>query len=298
MKNSEFKPSEYIGKSGIYKLSIGGHIYVGSSKNLANRLIEHRSDLNHNQHSNQFLQNCFNKYGKDNLEIDILEYCDPEIRFDREKYWIDTLKSDLNAVDPKYIPPLTDQQKITLQESAKIAREIRSNQLLTETAIECYDYLGEYIQTFKNVVEAAKYFNTRADVIQKACSGYKKGLSCRGYRLRYENSKVPVQKFPLDSNQIGRRLDFYYIDDEGNEHLAFTNIKNVYKFFAEQVTKNKNKPIILIPKTKICSEEWDGLDYKANHIPSSIESVEKDQRLDKVTLADGAEGEISTSAAL
>ncbi len=40
------------GKSGVYKLSAGGHIYVGSSKNLYARLAEHRSDLYYRRHSN------------------------------------------------------------------------------------------------------------------------------------------------------------------------------------------------------------------------------------------------------
>ena len=36
---------ELNNKSGIYKFSAGGHIYIGSSKNLYARLAEHRADL-------------------------------------------------------------------------------------------------------------------------------------------------------------------------------------------------------------------------------------------------------------
>lgn len=73
-------------KSGIYKLSIGGHIYVGSSKDLYSRLKEHRSDLKYQKHNNTFLQNVFNKDGIDNLDFEILEYCEPDIRIEREKF--------------------------------------------------------------------------------------------------------------------------------------------------------------------------------------------------------------------
>lgn len=72
-------------KSGIYKLSAGGHIYVGSSKNLYDRLREHKIDLLNNKHSNSFLQNVFNKYGIKNIEVEILEFCDPEIRITKER---------------------------------------------------------------------------------------------------------------------------------------------------------------------------------------------------------------------
>ena len=70
---------ELNNKSGIYKLSVGGHVYIGSSKNLYARLAEHRSDLKENRHSNNFLQKVYNKYGIENMQIepDILVYNDP-----------------------------------------------------------------------------------------------------------------------------------------------------------------------------------------------------------------------------
>lgn len=48
-------PDNWENKSGIYKLSAGGHIYIGSSKNLRQRLLEHRLDLLDNKHTNPFL---------------------------------------------------------------------------------------------------------------------------------------------------------------------------------------------------------------------------------------------------
>ena len=73
-------------KSGIYKLSAGGHIYVGSSKNLYSRLTEHRHDLESENHKNDFLQKVSNKYGINNIKIDIIEFCNPEDRIIKEKY--------------------------------------------------------------------------------------------------------------------------------------------------------------------------------------------------------------------
>lgn len=73
-------------KSGIYKLSCGGHLYIGSSKSLYSRLMEHRTDLLNNKHSNDFLQRVSNKYGIQNIVVEILEFCDPQIRIKREKY--------------------------------------------------------------------------------------------------------------------------------------------------------------------------------------------------------------------
>lgn len=77
---------ELMNKSGIYKLSAGGHVYIGSSKNLYARLTEHKTDLYNKKHSNLFLQSVSNKYGVENIRVDIIEYCDPKDRITREKY--------------------------------------------------------------------------------------------------------------------------------------------------------------------------------------------------------------------
>lgn len=73
-------------KSGVYKLSAGGHVYIGSSKNLHSRLVEHKHDLERQIHSNSFLQNVCDKYGIDNIRIDIIEFCPESDRILREGY--------------------------------------------------------------------------------------------------------------------------------------------------------------------------------------------------------------------
>lgn len=72
--------------SGVYKISLNEHVYIGSSKNLYSRLAEHRSDLFYKRHSNDFLQRVCDKYGIENFIIDIIEFCEPSIRTAREKY--------------------------------------------------------------------------------------------------------------------------------------------------------------------------------------------------------------------
>jgi len=61
--------------SGIYcvtNLTTGKH-YIGSSKNIFNRLRCHISQLNNNTHSNQLLQNDWNKYGATDFIVEVLE---------------------------------------------------------------------------------------------------------------------------------------------------------------------------------------------------------------------------------
>ncbi len=47
--------------------------YVGISNNIEQRWRNHKSDLKHNHHKNQYLQRSWNKYGEENFEFTILE---------------------------------------------------------------------------------------------------------------------------------------------------------------------------------------------------------------------------------
>lgn len=245
----EISSKELKGKSGVYKLSAGGHIYIGSSKNLYYRLIEHRRDLLNNAHFNGFLQNVFNKYGKDNLMVEIVEFCAPEDRISRESFWIKELHADMNATDP-VTHELSEESKQKLSKSILKGRE--EGKYLTcydLNEIECYDYFGDYIKSFKNKEEAAKELNMNKKTIQYLAGGYRKGASQHGIRLRYSDSKVPPLKFTVNPQYLGKYYNFYYINDEGKEELAFHDVRDLYPFMASQLMAKKDK-ITLIPKLK------------------------------------------------
>lgn len=82
-------------KSGIYLiLSFCDYkVYVGQSKDIGNRFQAHKYKLKHNKHHNKHLQSAYNKYGVSNFIFQIIEECPEEIRDEREKFWIDELKS-------------------------------------------------------------------------------------------------------------------------------------------------------------------------------------------------------------
>jgi group I intron endonuclease len=61
---------------GVYCIEniLNGKKYIGSTKsNFRKRLINHRSILRANKHSNKFLQNAWNKYGENNFKCSIVE---------------------------------------------------------------------------------------------------------------------------------------------------------------------------------------------------------------------------------
>lgn len=245
----ELSSKELSKKSGVYKLSAGGHIYIGSSKNLYARLIEHRRDLSNNNHANKFLQNVCNKHGIKNLEVEIVEFCSPEDRITKESNWIKTLNADINQTDP-VTHELSEESKQQLSESIKQGR--LSGKYKTKfdlCKVECYDYFGDLICIFEDKEDAAQKLNWTKKKVQNIASGYKKGLSSNGIRLRYSDSSVPVQKFDINPQYLGKYYDFYYKDEQGNEQLAFHDVKDLYAFMASQLLLKKDS-ITIFPKLK------------------------------------------------
>lgn len=85
-------------KCGIYMFfnMKSGKRYVGSSVDIYNRIHEHVHNLNNNKAHNAHFQNSWNKHGEEAFIFCVLEYCEPEIRFEREQYYIDYLKPEYN----------------------------------------------------------------------------------------------------------------------------------------------------------------------------------------------------------
>lgn len=85
-------------KTGIYMIKnmINGKFYIGSSVNTNKRLTGHRYELSKNQHSNKLLQRSYNKYGEENFEYIIIQYCEEKDLIKNEQWWFDTLKPELN----------------------------------------------------------------------------------------------------------------------------------------------------------------------------------------------------------
>ena len=83
--------------SGIYLIiNIANDIYyVGQAVYFERRFAQHRYELLENSHSNSYLQNAYNKYGKENfifVKIEFLSNLD--MLTERETYWINFYKSN------------------------------------------------------------------------------------------------------------------------------------------------------------------------------------------------------------
>lgn len=82
----------YKGRSGIYKITnkINGKIYIGKTKDFYKRYYQYVSDVRNfnNNRINQHLMNSFLKYGFENFDFTVVEFCDIEQCAAREEFWI------------------------------------------------------------------------------------------------------------------------------------------------------------------------------------------------------------------
>lgn len=113
-----------MNKIGIYQIvnKVNQKRYIGSSIRLNGRKKRHFSELNCNIHHSQALQRAYNKYGKENFDFLILEYCETDKLLEREQYYLDALKPEYNIckIAGNCLGKITtDETKQKMRESSK-----------------------------------------------------------------------------------------------------------------------------------------------------------------------------------
>jgi group I intron endonuclease len=123
--------------SGIYSITniIDGKSYIGSAKNIKERLKTHKSKLKLGNHINPHLQYAWNKYGEDSFKFEIMEEAPINELLKAEQVYLDIVKLlpfwyynlAYNATAPMLGLKLSDEAKI------KIGNAHRGKSLSIET---------------------------------------------------------------------------------------------------------------------------------------------------------------------
>ena len=149
--------SKELKRCGIYMIVnlVNGNRYIGSSKNIQQRLQTHRSELRHQYHGNIHLQNAWNKYGEKNFDYSILEFCEENIRISREQYYVDTLKPEYNiSVDIVELPSYSKESRAKL---SKVRKQRIAEGLIEKThcsKLFVYNLQGEFVKEFNSEMDA------------------------------------------------------------------------------------------------------------------------------------------------
>lgn len=225
------KITKKLKQSGIYCLIniINNKRYIGSSKNIYQRLLKHRSLLRKNKHENIKLQNSWNKYQENNFNFYILEFCNENDLLLKEQHYIDTLNPELNITLIVERNILSKESR--LKQSETRIKKIASGEIkLYGKEIYQYNLNGEFIKKYNTIKQACIENNIHQSTISRFLNGtYKKGGGFL-WSLDYKEKLEPYVKFKTDNGKMNKEV--IIIDSKTEEVLGiFYSIKECAKFF-------------------------------------------------------------------
>lgn len=221
--------SKELKKCGIYMIVnlINGNRYIGSSKNIQQRLQTHRGELRQKHHCNYHLQNAWNKYGEKNFDYSVLEFCEENIRISREQYYVDTLKPEYNiSIGIVELPSYSKESRAKL---SRVRKQRIADGLIEKThcsKLFVYNLQGEFIKEFNSEMDACRELGLTRGGIQKTLSGENK--QHHGYLLFREKQDfvTPYKK----TKKVDKQYKAIIVQND-TEYYEFKNAKECSEFF-------------------------------------------------------------------
>lgn len=202
-----------IKKPGVYRIVAEetGECYVGATiSTFYQRWSQHLHDLRRGIHGNVKLQDAANKYGIENLILEVLEVVpgrDQERLWDREQFWMDHYNSYHTGFNGS--PSSRDC-------TGKIKTEQTRSLFWKE--VSQYSLDGTFIKSFRCMKEAAKETNTDYVTICNVCKGLTK--TAGGFQWRYGADTTLLSPVGVNNTR-----PIYVCDMEGNRLQFFSSIK-------------------------------------------------------------------------
>lgn len=106
----------------IYRIknTTNGMFYIGSTKNLHKRFMEHANALRKNTHHNQHLQSAWNKYGEKSFCFELVEEVkEISLLLEREQHWLDKTEAYIRGKGYNLCPKAISCEGVTRSEEFK-----------------------------------------------------------------------------------------------------------------------------------------------------------------------------------
>lgn len=186
---------------GIYTIYciVNNKYYVGYSKNLKKRIGQHKLRLKKNIHQNIFLQNAYNKYGKDTFEFEILETCEEQYLCSLEHYWCNMLNTHNDKYGYNILPthPNAKNSGHSLETKNKLknAAKYSKNWEARRKKIIIYNLNGEFIEIVNSILEAANKLNTNTGNIVHGLKSKSKCVSNHLIDFYNKDTKMSIKSY-------------------------------------------------------------------------------------------------------
>ena len=168
--------------------------YIGSSKNMYQRLLKHFALLRHNKHENIILQQSWNKHGEEVFDWYILEYCEENKLTEREQHYIDFFKTEYNITRKVERNVLSPESR--MKQSATRKRLIAEGKMAVNfnpKKTYQYDLQGNFVKEYDSLEQASIETGIHESTICRNLNGtYAMG---GGYMWshEYKESVLPYQ---------------------------------------------------------------------------------------------------------
>lgn len=179
--------------SGIYRIKNlkTNKIYIGSSKNLHKRKIQHLYGLRNNCHGNNKLQNSWNKYGEESFVFEVIEECEVEKLIEREQHWVDELNPHFN------IRIECVATRLGVKRSKQTVKKLQPYRDLEKRKIyQINRTTAEIIKEWSSITECGNSLNITLSNIVACCKrkGYNQRQSSYTFRYVEDYNKEQVLK--------------------------------------------------------------------------------------------------------
>lgn len=194
-------------RAGIYCIqnTSNNKRYIGSSKNVYQRLLKHFALLRHGKHENIILQQSWNKHGENSFDWYMLEYCTDDKLTDKEQYYIDFLKSEYNITRKV--------ERNILSPESRMKQSVTRKRLIAEGKIAVnfnpkktyqYDLQGNFVKEYDSLEQASIESGVHESTICRNLSG--KYASGGGYMWTHEY-RESLPPYNGNSHRVNKLLN-------------------------------------------------------------------------------------------
>lgn len=185
-------------QAGVYCIENikNGKLYIGSSKNMYQRLHVHRIYLNNNTHQNQKLQNSWNKHTENEFICYCLELCSEWELTKREQYCINLFKPWYNITLMVERNILSEESRDKISQTLKRKYKSGEIKITRMSKVDCYDINGNFLKSYDQLNHCAEDLKIHVGSIIRVLEG--KYKQCKGFQFKYSKDNKILSKIKVD----------------------------------------------------------------------------------------------------